>query len=304
VAVPDFQSLMLPLMQLTNDGQVHTTWEVIDRLSRQFELTTEDLEELLPSGKQRRFVNRVNWATTHLRKAGLLESAGYGKFRLTERGRAVLVTPPPKVDMKFLAQFPGYLEFTGGSAQPGQKAAPIQSVADQTPEERIEATHRELESALEEELLERVLAVSPTYFEQLVVDLLVKMGYGGSGEAAERIGKSGDGGIDGTIYQDPLGLDIVYIQAKRWTGSVSRPTVQGFAGSLEGFKATKGVLITTSMFTAEARGYVDQIAKRIVLVDGRSLAKLMIKHQLGVTPTAIYTLQKVDASYFEAGLAT
>lgn len=302
MAVPDFQSLMLPVMELASDGQVHTTSSTIQSLATQFNLTAEDLEELLPSGRQRRFTNRVNWATTHLRKALLIESAGYGKFKITDRGRQVLAEKPERVDMKYLARFPGYLEFTGGEASTGTGSKVGPPAVEQTPEERIASTHQQLESALEQELLDRVLAVTPTYFEQLVVDLLMKMNYGGSDDAGERIGRSGDGGIDGTIFQDPLGLDIVYVQAKRWTGSVSRPTVQGFAGSLEGFKATKGVLITTSTFTAEAKAYVSQIGKRIVLIDGPLLAKLMIKHGLGVTPTATYILQKVDNSYFEAGL--
>jgi restriction system protein len=292
---------MLPVLELAADGQVHTTSEALKRLAERFSLTDEDLEDLLPSGRQRRFTNRVNWATTHLRKAGLLESAGYGKFHLTDRGRQVLASKPERVDMKVLVQFPGYREFIGGDAG-GSKTVKVTPLAEQTPEERIRTTHREMEDGLEQELLDRVLAVTPAYFEQLVVDLLMKMNYGGSNDAGQRIGRSGDGGIDGTIFQDPLGLDIVYVQAKRWTGSVSRPTVQGFAGSLEGFKATKGVLITTSTFTADAIAYVNQIGKRIVLVDGASLAKLMIKHGLGVTPTATYVLQKVDNSYFEAGL--
>jgi len=294
---------MLPILRLTSDQAVHKTGETIDALATEFHLTSEDLEELLPSGKQRRFTNRVNWATTHLRKAGLLESAGYGKFRISARGLQVVQSKPARVDMKLLAQFPGYTAFVSGYG--GPKAMPsIVADVEQTPEEQIARTHRQMEAGLEQELLDKVLAVTPAYFEQLVVDLLMKMGYGGSDDAGRRIGKSGDGGIDGTIYQDPLGLDIVYIQAKRWTGSVNRPTVQAFAGSLEGFKATKGVLITTSSFSSDAVGYVGQIGKRIILIDGPILAKLMIKHGLGVTPTATYVLQKVDNSYFEAGLET
>jgi restriction system protein len=300
VAVPDFQTLMLPLLKLTADQQVHSTGEVIDALAKQFQLTETDLEELLPSGKQRRFVNRVNWATTHLRKGTLLESAGYGKFRITPSGLKVLAGNPMRVDMKTLANFPGYSEFVGSSAT--SKTPSTVTDVELTPEEQMAATHRQLEEGLEQELLDKVLAVSPAYFEQLVVDLLVRMGYGGSDDAGRRVGRAGDGGIDGTIYQDPLGLDIVYIQAKRWAGSVSRPTVQAFAGSLEGFKATKGVLITTSAFTSDAVAYVSQIGKRIILIDGPALTKLMIKHGLGVAPTATYVLQKVDNSYFEAGL--
>lgn len=292
---------MLPILRLTSDQGIHKTGDTIDALAVEFQLTEQDLEELLPSGRQRRFTNRVNWATTHLRKAGLLESAGYGKFRITPTGLQVVDSNPAKVDMKLLTKFPGYTQFIGGDGGPKSTATTVPEI-EQTPEERIDSTYRQLEEGLEQELLDKILAVTPAYFELLVVDLLMKMGYGGSDDAGRRIGKSGDGGIDGTIHQDPLGLDIVYIQAKRWTGSVSRPTVQAFAGSLEGFKATKGVLITTSSFTSDAVGYVQQIGKRIILIDGPTLTKLMVKHGLGVTPTATYVLQKVDNSYFEAGL--
>jgi restriction system protein len=303
MAVPDFQSLLLPLLRLTADGKIHTTTEAIDALAAEFHLTPEDREELLPSGKQRRFVNRVNWGTTHLRKAGLLTSAGSGKFQITGRGQQVLASAPPRIDMKFLGQFPGYKEFLGSGDQPANGAKHgAATLVDQTPEELMATTHRQLEDGLEQDLLDKILSVTPTFFEQLVVDLLVKMGYGGSTDAAQRIGKAGDGGIDGTIFQDPLGLDIVYVQAKRWNGSVSRPTVQAFAGSLEGFKATKGVLITTSTFTADAQTYVGQIGKRIVLVDGRMLARLMIKHGLAVSPTATYVVNRIDNDYFEAGV--
>ena len=300
MAVPDFQSLLLPLLRMTVDGEIHTTQEVTGRLGTEFALTNEDREELLPSGTRRRFNNRVNWATTHLRKAGLLESSGSGRFRATLSGQQVLATAPAKIDMKFLSQFAGYWR-TGEAGGLTPEAGAGAAETHQTPEELLEATHRQLEAALEQDLLDRVLAVTPTFFEQLVVDLLVKMGYGGSTDNGKRVGRSGDGGIDGTIFQDPLGLDIVYVQAKRWTGSVSRPTVQGFAGSLQGFKATKGVLITTSTFTADAQSYVTQIPTRIVLIDGRQLARLMIRHGLGVTATAAYVVKRIDSDYFAAG---
>lgn len=300
VSVPGFQTLMLPLLRLAGDGQVHTSGEAIDQLAAEFQLTPEDREELLPSGTQRRFNNRVYWATAHLRKADLLSSVGSGRFSITTRGKQILDSPPSRIDMKFLGQYPGYKEFLGGG-EATAGTTPTLPTVEQTPEEVLEATHRQLEASLEQELLDRVLTVSPTFFEQLVVDLLVRMGYGGATDAAKVIGRSGDGGIDGTIFQDALGLDVVYIQAKRWAGSVSRPTVQAFAGSLEGFKATKGVLITTSTFTAEAQQYVSQIAKRIVLVDGRTLARLMVRHGLGLTPTATYVVKKIDGDYFEAG---
>jgi restriction system protein len=227
--VPDFQTLLLPLLRVTEDRAVHTTSEVISALAQEFALTPEDREELLPSGTQRRFDNRVNWAAAHLRKAALLESAGRGRFRMTDRGAGILAASPTRIDMKLLGQFPEYLDFIrgGGEAKTAPAVAPPSNV-DQTPEELIDVTFRQLEEGLAEQLLDTVSAISPTFFEQLVVDLLLKMGYGGSSGAGRRIGKSGDGGIDGTIDQDPLGLDVVYIQAKRWQGSVGRPVLQGF----------------------------------------------------------------------------
>jgi restriction system protein len=302
MTVPDFQSLLLPMLQITQDHAVHTTGEVIESLSKGFALNAEDREELLPSGTQRRFDNRVNWAAAHLRKAGLLESAGRGKFRITDRGVSVLATNPPKIDMKLLGQYPEYLEFIRGGAEPKASSTFTQPTGlDQTPEELIDVTFRQLEEGLAQQLLDTVSGVSPTFFEQLVVDLLLKMGYGGSSGAGRRIGKSGDGGIDGTIDQDPLGLDVVYIQAKRWQGSVGRPVLQAFAGSLEGHKATKGLIITTSSFSPDAIAYVGTISKRIVLIDGKLLARLMVRHGLGVKPTETYVMKQMDSDYFAPG---
>jgi restriction system protein len=307
VSVPDFQSLLLPLLALTRDGAEHSTSEVIERLAQEFALSPTDREELLPSGTQRRFDNRVNWAAAHLRKAGLLESAGRGRFRVTHRGAQTLHHPPAKIDMKYLAQFPGYLEFLHGGGG-DSKAEPVQvptpPSTDQTPEELIDVTFRQLEEGLAQQLLDTVSAISPTFFEQLVIDLLLKMGYGGSGGVGRHIGKSGDGGIDGTIDQDPLGLDVVYVQAKRWQGSVGRPVLQAFAGSLEGHKATKGLIITTSTFSPDALAYLGTISKRIVLIDGRLLARLMVRHGLGVKPTESYVLKQLDTDYFAPGEVT
>lgn len=302
MSVPDFQALLLPLLSLNKDGAVHTTGEVIEALSNQFALSQDDRDELLPSGTQRRFDNRVNWAAAHLRKSGLLESAGRGRFRITPLGNSVLKQPPSKIDMKFLAQFPGYVEFLhgGGDVTPSPLTT-LSAPADQTPEELIDVTVRQLEEGLAQQLLDTVAGLTPTFFEQLVVDLLLKMGYGGAEASGKAIGKSGDGGIDGTIDQDPLGLDVVYIQAKRWQGSVGRPVLQAFAGSLEGHKATKGLIITTSTFSPEAVSYVGTISKRIVLVDGKLLARLMIKHGLGVKPTQSYVLKQMDTDYFAPG---
>ncbi|MEW5992477.1 MAG: restriction endonuclease [Chloroflexota bacterium] len=302
MGVPDFQTVMLPFLQLTEDGGQHTTAEVIETLAQQFHLSVDEREELLPSGTQRRFDNRVNWAAAHLRRAGLLESLGRGRFRITQRGLSVLSSTPDRVDMKLLAQFPEYKWIAGAGGDTKEPvAAPVPSVADQTPEEVIEATARQLDEALSQQILDTLNAVTPTFFEQLVVDLLLAMRYGGSAGAGRRIGKSGDGGIDGTIDQDPLGLDVVYVQAKRWQSSVGRPVLQAFAGSLEGHKATKGLIITTSTFSPDAVAYVGTISKRIVLIDGRMLARLMIQHGLGVKPTATYVVKQLDSDYFAPG---
>jgi restriction system protein len=300
--VPDFQTLLLPMLKVTQDRAEHTTGEVIKRLAQEFSLSPDDRDELLPSGTQRRFDNRVNWAAAHLRKAGLLESVGRGRFRITDRGLDVLRQNPGKLDMKFLGQFPGYIEFLRGGPD-SKSLTPTASppVLEQTPEELIDVTFRQLEEGLAQQLLDTVSSVSPTFFEQVVIDLLVKMGYGGSPEAARRIGRSGDGGIDGTIDQDPMGLDVVYVQAKRWQGSVGRPVLQAFAGSLEGRKATKGLVITTSSFSPDAKAYLETISKRIVLIDGRLLARLMIRHGLGVKDTGTYVLKQVDNDYFAPG---
>jgi restriction system protein len=302
MTVPDFQTVMLPMLRITDDRAVHTTSEVIKRLANEFSLSSEDREELLPSGTQRRFDNRVNWAAAHLRKAGLLESAGRGRFRITDRGLTILAGKPTKVDMKLLGKYPEYLDFIRGGTDLKGSVPVVQAVGlDQTPEELIDVTFRQLEEGLAQQLLDTVSSLSPTFFEQLVVDLLLKMGYGGSSGAGRRIGKSGDGGIDGTIDQDPLGLDVVYIQAKRWQSSVGRPVLQAFAGSLEGHKATRGLIITTSSFSPDAVNYVGTISKRIVLIDGQLLTKLMIRHGLGVKPTETYVMKQVDTDYFAPG---
>jgi restriction system protein len=275
---------------------------VIERLGDQFALSQEDLERLNPSGRARTFANRVGWATTHLRKAGLLENVGWGRYRLTDRGRHVLATQPVQVNMRLLDEFAEYREWRGAGPAtiPGKPAQPTN--VDLTPEEMLETTHRELHASLEQDLLDRVREVSPSFFERLVVDLVVAMGYGGSHEEAGRaVGQSGDEGIDGIINEDRLGLDVIYLQAKRWASPVGRPTVQMFAGSLEGKRASKGVFITTSFFTGEARDYVRSIGKTIILIDGQTLARLMIEYGVGVSETARYVVRRIDSDYFEAG---
>ena len=302
MTVPDFQSLMLPLLQLTADGQEHTLSEAIEVLDRQFKLSEADRKELLPSGKQSKFVNRVGWAATYLRKTKLLEGTGRGRFRITDRGREELRSGVQRIDLAYLAKYDEFAEFRRRPQQDehadnGEVA--VQTIT-QTPREVLEASYQLLRRELAQELLERIKQKPPIFFERLVVDLLVAMGYGGSRkEAGERVGRSGDGGIDGIIKEDRLGLDYVYIQAKRWDRTVGRPEVQGFAGSLDEQKARKGVMITTSQFSQDAHRFVDRIEKKIVLIDGERLTQLMIDYNVGVAEEVAYTVKKVDGDYFE-----
>jgi len=299
MTVPDYQAIMLPLLQVAADQEEHVISEVVQRLAEQFQLTPEDRKQLLPSGTQPAFENRVRWSRTYLGKSGLLESAGRGRFRITKRGLDVLASPPIAINIGFLKQFPEFVEF-----QRASKKAESQPTAElQTPEEVLEGSYQNLRLTLAQDLLERIKQSSPQFFEQLVVELLVAMGYGGSRkDAGQAVGQSGDGGIDGIIKEDKLGLDIIYIQAKRWEAAVGRPIVQAFAGSLEGQRARKGVLITTSQFTPDAKEYVNRIEKKIILIGGQELAQLMIDHDVGVADVATYLVKKVDIDYFGDGL--
>ncbi len=316
--VPDYQRCMRPLLRLACDEREHSVAEAIERLAHEFALTEDDRREPLPSGRQGKFDNRVGWARTYLQKAGLLETTGRSKFRITSRGIAVMQKDPPVINDKFLRQFPEFMEFQRRTNKPDEpvadrqivpvaaKPVPVRQqvmlavqVPDQTPEETLDASYQTLRRNLAQELLERVKRSTPRFFERLVVDLLVAMGYGGSRrDAGQAIGMSGDEGIDGIIKEDRLGLDVVYIQAKRWEGTVGRPTIQAFAGSLEGQRARKGVLITTSQFSKDAQDYVGRIEKRIVLVDGEQLAQLMIDFGIGVAEVGTYTVKKVDSDFF------
>lgn len=301
MTVPDYQSVMLPLLKALGDGEEHGLHEVIKTLADQFELTDEERRELLPSGRQAKFDNRVAWARTYMKKAGLLESTGRGKFRINDRGLAVLRENPREINVKFLEQFPEFLEFRDGSSK-DVNTDTQNDTADKTktPEEILETSYQNLRKDLAQDLLDRIMGCSPDFFEKLVVDLLVAMGYGGSRkDAGEAVGRSGDGGIDGIIKEDKLGLDAVYIQAKRWEGTVGRPTVQAFAGSLMGNRAGKGVMITTSQFSKEANDYVKTIQQpKIVLIDGEQLAQFMIDHDIGVADVATYRVKRVDLDYF------
>jgi restriction system protein len=299
MAVPDFQSFMLPLLVIASDGQEHSLSEAIDKLADEFNLNEEDRREVLPSGRQARLDNRVGWALTHLRKAVLMESMGRGRFRITARGQAVLKNRPAVVNMKLLKQFPEFVEFRKKQNDKVEEDIEQQEELQETPEELLEASYQNLRRNLAQELLDHAKKVTPRFFEGLVVDLLVSMGYGGSRkDAGQAVGQSGDGGIDGIIKEDKLGLDAVYIQAKRWDKTVSRPDVQGFVGSLAGRKAKKGVFITTSQFTKEAKEYVQGIDTKVVLIDGELLTQLMIDHNVGVAEVSTYIVKKIDLDYF------
>lgn len=298
--VPDFQSVMLPLLQLAANGQEHTLRETIESLALTFQLSEADREGLLPSGRQPTFDNRVGWARTYLKKAGLLESVGRARLRITGRGLTCLGSRPERITVRFLDQFPEFQAFHTTTAPAVDTGVLVDG--GQTPEETVETGFQSLQRNLAAELSETIAGCSPKFFEQLVVDLLIGMGYGGSRrEAGEAVGQRGDGGIDGIIKEDRLGLDSIYIQAKRWEGAVGRPVVQAFVGGLEGQRARKGVLITTSTFSQQAKDYVRNIEKKIVLIDGDQLVQFLIEHNIGVSPVVTYTVKKVNRDYFETG---
>ena len=301
--IPDYQSLMLPLLKLVADKQEHKYRDLIENLATEFQVTDEERKELLASGNQSIFDNRVGWAKTYLKKAGLLDSPKRATFVITQIGLDTLKNNPDRVDAKYLRQFPAFLEFQNASRNDNDSEEEIVIVEtnEQTPEENLDKAYQRIRKSLASELLNRVVELSPTFFERLVVELLVKMGYGGSiKDAGKAIGKSGDEGIDGTIKEDKLGLDIIYIQAKRWRPGnvVGRPELHKFVGALAGQGAKKGIFITTSNFTKEASEYTPKNETKIVLIDGEQLAQLMIDYNLGCTTQQIYELKKIDSDYF------
>lgn len=303
MAVPKFHEFLLPALRLAADGQIRTVRDCVDQLADELSVSPEDRGIKLPSGTQTRVYNRVGWAITYLVKARLLERPKRGQFRITDRGRSVLVDAPSKINKDWLRRFDEFDEFVsgdGGEPNGGDKIVEPENGGDSTPEELVEAGVSQLNSELADELIDQIKQCSPEFFEKLVIDVLVGMGYGGSRDDAGRaVGQSHDGGIDGIINEDRLGLDMIYVQAKRWENPVGRPVVQAFAGSLEGVRARKGVLITTSAFAEPARQYVGQIEKKIVLIDGRMLARLMIEHDIGVNTIASYQIKRLDGDYFE-----
>jgi len=301
--IPDFQTLMLPFMQHIADEKEHSTTETLNDLAKKFNLTEDEVNQYLPSGNQRTFYNRVFWAKAHLKMAGFLENTKRGRFIITDGGRKALATKPTVIDLKFLKQFPEYLE-NSGKSRIAEKLNFVETDNDvelnATPEEVLEGNYFKIRKNLALEILSKIKSRSPAFFENLVVELLVKMGYGGTiKEAGKSIGRSGDEGIDGIIKEDRLGLDVIYIQAKRWEGVVGRPDIQKFVGALAGQGAKKGVFITTSKFTNEAKEYQPKNETKIVLIDGEQLADLMIDFNLAVTTTHTFTIKRIDNDYFE-----
>ncbi len=301
MAIPDYQSLMLPLLKLTVDKKEHSLKDATLLLAKEFKLSEVELAEMLPSARKTRFYDRVGWAGTYLRKAGLLSAPRRGWFQITLRGSDVLGNPPDRITVGFLEQFDEFVQFRERREKNTENGSntPSQDIEPQTPEEAIESAYLNIRQSLTDEILQTVKNCSPSFFEQLVVDVLVKMGYGGTRkDAGKAVGKSGDDGIDGIINEDRLGLDVIYLQAKRWENPVGRPEIQKFAGALQGQRAKKGIFITTSIFTKEAQEFASRIESKITLVDGETLSQFMIDYNVGVNSVASYELKRIDSDYF------
>ena len=294
MAVPTYDAMMLPLLELAVDQKEHSIPEAVEFLAKRFNLSDLDRRELLPSGKQRALDNRAGWARTYLKKAGLFETPRRTVFKITQRGLQVLAEKPSEITVGYLARFPEFVEFKTARRPEEPKIAERA-----TPQDLLEEGYAALRKDLGQQILERIKSAPPGFFENLVVDLLMKMGYGGTRKDAGRVvGRTGDEGIDGTIEQDALGLETVYLQAKRWEGSGGRPDFHKFVGALQGQRAKKGVFITTSNFSEDARKYVGQIDTKIVLIDGEALANLMMDYNVGVSTDATYDVKKIDSDYF------
>lgn len=299
--IPGFQKFMLPLLKFVSDKKEHSTNEALEYIALEFNLTEEQQNEWLPSGNQKVFSNRVFWAKSYLKMAGLIENTKRAHFKITERGLLTLNENPEEINIKYLKKFPDFLELSEGwknSSTNNDNEEEIQTP--QTTEELLENSYQDIRKSLAQEILSKIKLCSPFFFEKLVVELLVKMGYGGSRtDAGKAIGKSGDEGIDGIIKEDKLGLDIIYIQAKRWESVVGRPEIQKFVGALAGQEAKKGIFITTSRFTIDARDYIPRNETKIVLIDGEHLANLLIDNDLGVSKQVVYEIKKIDLDFFE-----
>ncbi|MFK4647944.1 restriction system protein [Bradyrhizobium ottawaense] len=302
MSIPDYQTLMLSVLRLAAEGEKRVA-DVEGPIADEFQLSEEERQELLPSGRQRLLANRIHWAKFYMSKAGLVASPRRGRFIASEAGRQLLASNPTRIDVNTLLQVPSFREFyeadrSSASTERVEAEAPKEV---RTPEEDIDAAYRTVTSALRADLLERIAQNTPDFFEQLIVDLLVAMGYGGSHmSAATQLGRSGDGGVDGVINEDRLGLDRVYVQAKRYapTSAVGRPDIQAFVGSLVGLGATKGVFVTTSTYSSQAREFVRHLTQRVILIDGQELADLMIEHGVGVRTSRTIEFKRLDEDFF------
>jgi restriction system protein len=305
MAIPDYQTVMLPLLDYVSDGKEHRVKAAIEALADHFDLSEDERSHLLPSGKQPTFNNRVSWAGTYMKEAGLIEKPRRGYLKITDRGLSLLDEKPEMVNSKVLERYEEFVAFrkkSGKSAKPKRQEGNGKEDYEQTPVEAIESAYQTVRSSLATELLQQIKGCSPSFFENLVVEVLVKMGYGGTRkDAGEVLGKSGDEGIDGVINEDRLGLDVIYIQAKRWEGTVSRPEIQKFVGALQGKKARKGIFISTSDFSKQAREYASSIESSVVLIDGEALAGLMIDYNVGTTVESSYEIKRIDSDYFDEG---
>ena len=300
MAVPDFQSYFKPLLQLAADGEEHSVREAREIIANSMKLSQADLSVLLPSGTQTKFDNRVAWAKSYFVQAKVLESTRRGYFRITDRGRELLAKGHSRIDIRILDQYSEFVEFHSANRDSdGQTPREIATMQTETPEEVLQKAYQNIRNELSAELLNRVKSNSPRFFESLVVDLMIAMGYGGSKvDAGKALGQTGDEGVDGIIKEDRLGLDVIYLQAKRWEGTVGRPEIQRFVGALHGKRARKGVFITTGRFSEDAIEYVNNIEPKVILIDGRNLANLMIDFNLGTTTAGNYELKRVDSDYF------
>lgn len=304
MTIPDYQTLMLPVLRIAAEGETRVPIAA-ERIADQLGLTDEQREERLPSGTQRLLHNRIHWAKFYMNKAGLIHSPKRGVFSASDAGKALLDKGPIRIDVETLKTYPAFVDFSGTasgtSLSSDHPAAEAATAATTTPEEQIDAAHTILNAALRADLLSRTLEQSPAFFERVIVDLLVAMGYGGSHEnAAMRLGKSGDGGIDGIIDEDRLGLDRIYVQAKRYAShvSVGRPEIQGFVGSLVGLGASKGVFVTTSVFSKLAIDYAKALQQRIILIDGTRLTELMLEFGVGVRSSRTVEVKRIDEDFF------
>jgi restriction system protein len=302
MAVPDFQSFFRPLLEIAGDGKEHSMSEARAIIAKNMNLSESDLAEMLGSGKQSKFENRVAWAKSYFTQAKVLEAPRRGCFKITDRGVQLLNEKHDRIDVKILNKFPEFVEFHTAKSDKGGAVDDTSDSADttETPEESLEKAYQSIRNDLSSAVLAKVKTNTPKFFENLVIDLMISLGYGGSRkDAGKSIGQSGDEGIDGIIKEDMLGLDVIYIQAKRWEGTVGRPDIQKFVGALHGKRAKKGVFITTGKFSQDAVAYVETIDPKVILIDGRQLAELMIDHNLGVSTSNSYEIKKMDSDYFD-----